>query len=274
LVAHADPVARPTPFVAAPTVPAPALVAPSSLTGTLKIVSSLARGGFSKAQTDMVIRAYEMALEDHHYMVGNSTVSLEDLSNSDGARGSPGGPSEAANANQAINDPNVVVYLGPSLSGLARVSIPILCPAQLAMVSYAATYPGLTKQTAYNAPGEPDMYYPDCQRNFARVVPTDDMQGAAAATFAKQLGVTRVYAIDDGSGYGQNLAATFASTASAIGLQVVGGPEAFDPAASDYRSLADKIRQSNPGLVYYGGTEGQNGGKLWQDLRAVLGSDV
>ena len=269
VAAHSESLAREAPFAAAPAAPAP-----SSVTGSIKIVSSLARGGLAKAQTDMVIRAYEMALEDHHYVVGNTTVSLEDLSNSGGARGSPDTPSEAANANQAVNDPNVLVYLGPSLSGLARSSIPILCPAQLAMVTYAATYPGLTKQTAYNAPGEPEMYYPDCPRNFARVVPTDDMQGAAAAAFARQLGVTQVYAIDDGSVYGENLAATFSSTASKIGLQVVGGPEAIDPAASYYHSLADKVRQSNPGLVYFGGTEGQNVGKLWQDLRAALNSDV
>jgi branched-chain amino acid transport system substrate-binding protein len=244
------------------------------LTGTFKIVSSLSRGGLAKAQTDMVIRAYEMALEDHHRRVGNATVSLEDLSNSNGARGTPDAPSEAANANQAINDPNALVYLGPSLSGLARVSIPMLCPSQLAMISYAATYPGLTKQTAYNAPGEPEMYYTDCQRNFTRVVPTDELQGAAAAAFAKQLGVTRVYALDDGTVYGLNLAATFASTATRLGLQVVGGPEAIDPAASDYYVLADKVQVSNPGLVYFGGTEGQHADKLWQDLRAVLSSDV
>ena len=53
------------------------------------------------------------------------------------------------------------------------MSIPILCAANLAMISPANTYPGLTK----NIPGavesnEPDVYYPNCKRNYTRVVPT------------------------------------------------------------------------------------------------------
>ncbi len=262
------------PVEPAPTMPAPALIPASPLRGTIKIVSSMARAGFSQVQTDMVLRAYQMALEEHNYKVGNATISLEDLNDYSGARGSPDAPSEAANANQAVNDPNVVVYMGPSLSGLARVSIPILCQAQLAMISYSATYPGLTKQNPYNAPGEPQVYYPNCARNFTRVIPTDDLQGAAAAQFARQLGVNRVYVIQDGSVYGQAIAVIFSSTARKLGLDVVGGPEGMDPAAGDYHDLAEKIRQANPDLVYFGGIEGNHAGKLWQDLRSALGADV
>jgi WD40 repeat protein/ABC-type branched-subunit amino acid transport system substrate-binding protein/DNA-binding SARP family transcriptional activator len=265
--------AAPTP-VAAPTVPAPAPGLGSALTGTIKIVSSMARGGNAHTQTDMVIRAYQMALADHNYKVGNATVMLEDLDDSSGARGSNDEPSETANAKRAVNDPNVVLYLGPNQSGPARQAIPILCPAQLAMISHSATYPGLTKKTPYNAQGEPDVYYPGCQRNFARVVPTDDLQGAVAAQFAQQLGVNRVYVLEDGGVYGQEVAAVFSATASKLGLQVVGGPEGIDPAASDYLALANKIKMSNADLVYYGGTEGQNTGSLWRDLRSTLKGDI
>jgi branched-chain amino acid transport system substrate-binding protein len=142
------------------------------------------------------------------------------------------------------------------------------------MISHSATYPGLAKETPYNAPGEPDTYYPNCQRNFARVVPTDDLQGAVAAQFAKQLGVNRVYVLQDGTVYGQELAAVFAATANKVGLQVVGGPEGIDPAASDYLLLADKVKLSDADLVYYGGNEGQFVGQLWRDLRSTLSGDV
>jgi branched-chain amino acid transport system substrate-binding protein len=106
------------------------------------------------------------------------------------------------------------------------------------------------------------------------VVPTDDLQGAVAAQFAKQQGVNRVYVLQDGSLYGQELAAVFSATASKLGLQVVGGPEGIDPAASDYLQLADKVKMSNPDLVYYGGNEGQFVGQLWRDLRSSLNGDV
>jgi WD40 repeat protein/ABC-type branched-subunit amino acid transport system substrate-binding protein len=268
------PVAATTPLGPPPAVPAPAFVPASPLTDTMKIVSSMARGGFSKAQTDMVIRAYQMALQEHNYMVGNATITLEDLDDWNGVRGSADAPSEVANANRAINDPNVLMYLGPSLSGEARVSIPLLCQARLAMISHSATYPGLTKQTPYDMPGEPDMYYPNCQRNFTRVTPTDDLQGAVAAQFAKQLGVKRVYVLDDGGAYGQAIAEVFSSTAGKLGLVVVGGPEGMAPAASNYRALAEKIRQTNPDLVYFGGIAGNHAGQLWQDLRTTLDSNV
>jgi branched-chain amino acid transport system substrate-binding protein len=111
-------------------------------------------------------------------------------------------------------------------------------------------------------------------RNFARVVPTDEQQGAAAAQFARQLGAQRVYIVHDGSVYGRGIAGVFASTAANVSLSIVGGPEGMDPAAPDYHALADKVRQSNPDLVYFGGIDGDNAVKLWQDLRGAMGTTV
>jgi branched-chain amino acid transport system substrate-binding protein len=59
-----------------------------------------------------------------------------------------------------------------------------------------------------------------------------------------------------------------------VGLEVVGGPEGIDPKASDYRALAQKIRQSGADIVFFGGITQNNAGKLWQDLRATLGPNV
>ncbi|MBV9597779.1 MAG: branched-chain amino acid ABC transporter substrate-binding protein, partial [Chloroflexi bacterium] len=136
------------------------------------------------------------------------------------------------------------------------------------------TYPGLTKQTAFNLAGEPDVYYPGCPRNFARVVPTDDQQGVVGATFARQLGVRNVYVLHDGSAYGQGIAAVFAASAKQLGLQVAGGPDGMDPSAADYHDLAERVRNATPDLVYFGGIDANHAGKLWQDLRAALGPDI
>src|SRR5262249_39986068 len=141
---------------------------------------------------------------------------------------------ETANAKKAVNDPQVMVYLGPLFSGAARQAIPILCPASVAMVSFSNTYPGLTRPNLYNAPGEPDSSYPNCGRNYTRVVATDDVQGAAAAAFARRIGVKRVFVLHDSEPSEEAIAAAFASTAGTLGLQVVGGPEGMDPAASNY----------------------------------------
>jgi branched-chain amino acid transport system substrate-binding protein len=244
------------------------------LTGNITIVSSLPRTGASKGQTDTIVNSYKMALNEHNNKVGNATITFLDMDDATAAKGAWDGPTEADNANKALNDPDVMVYLGTYNSGAAKVSIPILCPANLGMISPANTYPGLTKQTQYNAPNEPDVYYPNCKRNYARVAATDDIQGAVGAALAKQLGANNVYVLNDSDLYGQGISEVFAATAKKIGLNVVGGPEGMDPQASDYRALAQKIRQANPDLVYWGGVTDHNAGKLWQDLRSTLGDNV
>jgi branched-chain amino acid transport system substrate-binding protein len=118
------------------------------------------------------------------------------------------------------------------------------------------------------------VYYPNCKRNYTRVVPSDEIQGAAGANWSKQLGATKVYVLDDTQLYGHGIAVVYAASAPKVGLQLVGGPEGIDPQASDYRALAQKVRQSGADLIYYGGITQNNAGKLWQDLRDTLGPDV
>ena len=166
-----------------------------------------------------------------------------------------------------------MVYLGTFNSGAAKVSIPILNRANLVMISPANTYPGLTKP-GKGEPNEPQVYQPSGKANYARVVPADDLQGAVGANWAKQVGVTKVYVLDDTELYGHGIAVVFADTAKQVGLNVVGGPEGIDPKASDYRALATKIRGASPDLVYFGGITQNNVGKLLKDLRAVLGNSV
>ena len=64
---------------------------------------------------------------------------------------------------------------------------------------------GLTKSGPGADEGEPDKYYqanPD-QRNYGRVVPIDNIQGAAVAQYMKDEGVKKVYILDDAEVYGK-----------------------------------------------------------------------
>jgi len=241
--------------------------------GTIKIVSSLPRTGSSKGQTDTIVNSIKMALEEVGNKAGDFTITYEDMDDATPARGAWDAGKEAENANKAVNDPDVMVYLGTFNSGAAKVAIPVLNRVNLVMISPANTYPGLTKPGKGEA-NEPDIYYPTGVRNYARVVPADDLQGAVAANWAKQLGVSNVYILDDTELYGHGIAQVFADSAGKIGLNVLGGPEGIDSKASDYRALATKIRGQNPDLVYYGGITQNNAGKLFKDLRSVLGPDV
>jgi branched-chain amino acid transport system substrate-binding protein len=240
---------------------------------TIKIVSSLPRTGNSKAQTDSIVNSIRMALDEAGHRVAGFNLLYEDLDDATPERGAWDAVKEAENANKAVADADVMVYLGTFNSGAAKVAIPILNRASLVMISPANTYPGLTKPGT-GEPNEPDIYYPSGKRNYTRVTPADDVQGAVAANWAKQLGVTKVYVLDDTELYGHGIAIVFAETARKIGLNVVGGPEGINPKASDYRALATKVRGAAPELVFYGGITQNNAGKLVKDLRAVLGPDV
>ncbi len=267
----ASPAAKPAASPA--TAPSPAAAA-GALSGSIKIVSSLPRTGSSKGQTDTIVNSIKMALAEVNNKVGNATISYEDLDDATAAKGSWDAAKEAENANKAVNDADVVAYIGTFNSGAAKISIPILCKANLVMISPANTYPGLTKKVEGVEPNEPDVYYPGCQRNYTRVVPSDELQGAAAAKWSKDLGATKAYILDDTELYGHGLAVMYKLTADKIGLPVVGGPEGIDSKATDYRALAQKIRASGADVVYFGGITQNNAGKLWQDLRATLGNSV
>jgi len=240
---------------------------------TIKIVSSLPRTGSSKGQTDTIVNAFKQALDEAGNKAGDFAITYEDWDDATPARGAWDAGKEAENANKAVSDADIMVYLGTFNSGAAKVAIPILNRTSLVMISPANTYPGLTKP-GKGEPNEPDIYYPNGVRNYARVVPADDLQGAVAANWAKSLGVNKVYVLDDTELYGHGIAQVFADTAGKIGLGVAGGPEGIDSKASDYRALATKVRGTGADMVYYGGITQNNAGKLFKDLRAVLGNDI
>jgi branched-chain amino acid transport system substrate-binding protein len=236
---------------------------------TIKFVSSMPRTGASKGLTDSIANGIKMALDEANNKAGSFTIRYDDLDDATAAKGNWDAAKEADNANRAVNDPQVMVYLGTFNSGAASVSIPIMCKANLAMLSPANSYPGLTKPGKGEA-DEPDKYYQGCKRNYSRVIPADDLQGVAGANWAKQDGAQRVYVLDDTELYGHGIATVFADHARRIDLQVVGGPDGIDPKASDYRAVAERIRATNPDLVFFGGVTANNAAKLAQDLKAAM----
>lgn len=236
---------------------------------TVTIVSSLPRTGSSKGQTDTIVNAIKMRLEEANYSAcdGKATIKYEDLDDATAAKGAWDEAKEAENANAAASNKDVMVYIGTFNSGAAKISIPILNAAGIVMISPANTYPGLTKDGKGDA-GEPGVYYPKGTRNYTRVVPADDLQGAAAGNWAKELGVTNVYILDDTELYGKGIADVFAATAEKNGIKIA-GRDSIDAKASDYKALMSKIAATNPDMIYFGGITQSNAGQLVKDMRAA-----
>jgi branched-chain amino acid transport system substrate-binding protein len=237
--------------------------------GEIEIWSSLPRQGSSKAQTDTIVNAINLAIEEKKGVAGGYTIKYVDKDDSTAAAGKWDEATEIKNANDAVANDKLVAYIGTFNSGAAKLSIPILCGKGIAMVSPANTYPGLTKAGKGEA-DEPDKYYPNgCTRNYFRVVSADDLQGLAGAKWAAKLGAKNVYVLDDTELYGKGIADVFNKEAPGAGLTVL-GRDGIDGKATDYKALAEKIKATNPDLVYYGGITQNNAGQLWRDLRDAM----
>jgi branched-chain amino acid transport system substrate-binding protein len=174
---------------------------------------------------------------------------------------------ETANAVRAVQDPDVMVYIGTYNSGASKISMPILNKAHLLMISPANTWPGLTKPDKGD-PGEPDIYRPTGTVNFTRLVPTDDLQGPLGAVWAKELGVRRVYVLDDNEVYGKGIATLFVEACQDLGIEVL-GHESIDSKAQEFKPLMATIKSLKPDLIYFGGTTQSKGGQIAKDMVAA-----
>jgi branched-chain amino acid transport system substrate-binding protein len=241
---------------------------------TIKIVSSLPRTGSANAQAQTMVNGIKMALDElrGEILAGHPAapningydIVYEDWDDASPERGQWDPALEAANAHKAVQDSDIMAYIGTYNSGAAKISMPILNQASLVMVSPANTYPGLTKPGLGEA-NEPQVYRPSGKVNYFRVVPADDIQGDVAAQFAKEIGVKKVFILHDRELYGKGVADVFKRVASKLGLDVV-GYEGIDPKSANFRSLATKIKSTGADLVYFGGTTQTSAGQLAKDL--------
>lgn len=231
---------------------------------TIKIVSSLPRTGSANAQAQTMVNGIKMALDEVGDQIGLFTIAYEDWDDASPERGQWDPAVEAANAHRAVQDPDIMAYIGTYNSGAAKIAIPILNQASLVMVSPANTYPGLTKPGLGEA-NEPAVYRPSGKINYFRVVPADDIQGDVAAQFAKEIGMKKVFVLHDRELYGKGVADVFKRVAGKLGLEIV-GYEGIDSKAANFRSLATKIKSTGADLVYFGGTTQTGAGQLAKDL--------
>jgi branched-chain amino acid transport system substrate-binding protein len=213
----------------------------------IKIVSSLPRTGSAKAQTDTIVNGIKIALAEADSKAGGFEIVYADWDDATAGAGQWTAEAETANAARAVRDPDVMVYIGTYNSGAAKISMPILNKAHLLMISPANTWPGLTKPDKGD-PGEPSIYRPTGDVNYVRMVPTDDLQGPLGAAWAKELGVRRVYALDDNEVYGKGIATLFIEACQDLGIEVL-GHESIDSQAQEFKPLMATIKGEKPDLV-------------------------
>jgi branched-chain amino acid transport system substrate-binding protein len=226
--------------------------------------------------TLQMTQAIEFVLRRHHFRAGPYSIAYQYCDDTSAAPGGNSVAKCAANARAYSNDASVIGVIGGFTSSCTAAEIPILNRAPggpVAIISPSASYVGLTHSGPGTAFGEPGRYYPTGIQNFVRLIATDDVQGAADALLAQQLHTRAVYILNDGETYGQGLASDFEDAARKLGVRLVGSTS-WNPAAHDYRTLANRIRDSGATAVFIAGLITNNGVTLIRALRRTLGAKV
>ncbi|MGB0387667.1 MAG: branched-chain amino acid ABC transporter substrate-binding protein [Ardenticatenaceae bacterium] len=259
----------------------PLLLASCSLgeseTNELVICSSLPLDGGNNTRARSMSRAIDQAIDEKNENDGGVLLDgkpyplrHEPMDDTDPGTHKWDTGQEARNARAAIAEHNCIAYVGTFNSGAAKIAMPILNRVQMAMVSPANTYPGLTKPGT-GIGDEPWIYSPlgPEKRNFCRVVPADDLQAPAARYAADKFGLKHVFIFHDTEVYGKGLADIFAESAREAGMEIVhqlGAGRSAKPV-----EVAKQIMESSDDLdlVYFGGITENRPGEVLGELRKL-----
>lgn len=156
-------------------------------------------------------------------------------------------PLEAANvANLIVSDARVAAVVGHYMSDCALEAAPVYAGATLAMVTPSATNPALTKRQL-----EPSWRG---ERVVFRMVPTDEVQGTFAASFAyRKLGKRRIAVMRDQTPYAKGLSAQFEKTFKLMGGRIL-SEDGISAGDKDFKSLLSRVAAEKPDALYYAGT--------------------
>ena len=170
-----------------------------------------------------------------------SGVHLEVVVKDDGSNPAQG----AAGASQLATDAQLIGVVGTYNSGVAAQVLPILQPAQIAMVSPANTDPSLTQGSD---PAHPVRPFP----NYFRLVVPDNVQGPALARYAYAQGYRKAGVITESKSVSQGLANTFQTAFLSLGGSVTAF-QTVPTGTTDYSAFLTNITATQPDLLFYGG---------------------
>jgi branched-chain amino acid transport system substrate-binding protein len=242
----------------------------------LLIATDLPLQGPGGAVAHSLADAVRLVLRAHGFRAGRYSVGYQSCDDSTAQSGGFDFFKCGSNAKAYAQASQLVALIGTYNSFCAYVELPIVNRATggaLPMVSPSDTNVGLTRP----GPGAPrDQFttlYPTGVRNFLRLAAPDDVQGAGDAVLAHQLGLRRVYVLNDGTPYGQAVAAGFMHAASRLGLPIAGSG-IWSPTRRGYTGLATRVAASRADGVFLGAADPMNGGRAVKALRARLGRRV
>jgi branched-chain amino acid transport system substrate-binding protein len=154
-------------------------------------------------------------------------------------------PTGAAAAQQLVDDPAVVGVVGPYNSGVAETVLPVLAPADLALVSPSNTLASLTLGADPTNPSRPyDSYF--------RMVASDGPQAKFLAASARDVGAKKVAVVSETKAVSKGLADAFVTAFEQRGGTVT-LQEVVPDGATDFTDFLDAALPTKPDLIFFGG---------------------
>ena len=236
--------------------------------GTVTIYSSLPLQGDSQPQSEDIVHAMRMALEERGSEAAGYSIAYVSLDDASAEFGFWHPDTVAANARTAARDPNAIAYLGEFNSGASVVSLPILNEAGILQVSPSNTYVGLTRADGAEE-GEPDKYYPSGERHYGRVVPADHVQAGAVVSSMRDQDCTNVFILSDHEVYGRGIAAAVERNARDQGIDV-SGREFIDIEAKNFNRPASEVEESSADCFFFGGITMNRAVEVTKAVAAVV----
>jgi branched-chain amino acid transport system substrate-binding protein len=177
-------------------------------------------------------------------MINGKKVKFELLAEDDAAD-----PKQGTAAAQKLVDAKVNGVIGHLNSGTTIPASAIYHAAGIPQISPSATNPKYTQQGFETA---------------FRVCANDGQLGGTLGRYAVQVNKAKnVAVIDDGTAYGQGVAAEFQKGALGKGAKVVATEHTTDK-ATDFNAILTKIKANNPDVIFFGGMDAVAGPMLKQ----------
>ncbi|MFN2518623.1 MAG: branched-chain amino acid ABC transporter substrate-binding protein [Jatrophihabitantaceae bacterium] len=181
-------------------------------------------------EVNAVQLAVDQANKDNTYGFKVTLVKSDDV----------GDPAKApAAATTLQQDPAIIGVIGPSFSGATKAVGASYDAANLVLISPSATNPTLTSRGF---------------KSFHRVVPPDSLEGKEAGDYLAKKAKS-VYVIDDLSDYGKGAADAVQAELKSKNIKVT--RDGVEAKTTDYSVIAQKIKSSNAGALFYGGYDTQ-----------------
>ena len=161
----------------------------------------------------------------------------------------------AGTAAQSLVDAGVVAVAGAACSGASMGANAVLSAAGIPMISYASTSPALSDATAYP--------------HFYRIVPSDALQGQAAADMIMASGVSNTAVVHMTNAYGAGLADAVALNLGEDNVCLQAG---YEETATDFQGAVQAVMDAGCDSVFLGSYSAD--GAMIVETMAVMGATI